>query len=71
MVYMDTNFLSFKVPSIIVVFFSYLTRVSMSGSTLESKSRRLHHKDFSVATPAEYVQKFGGTNVINKVSQLI
>ncbi|XP_062596285.1 acetyl-CoA carboxylase 1-like isoform X10 [Saccostrea cucullata] len=43
---------------------------SMSGaSNLDSRGRRLsyHPKDFSVATPEEFVKRFGGNKVINKV----
>jgi len=29
---------------------------------------RLQEKDFTVATPEEFVHRFGGTRVINKVS---
>ncbi|KAJ8315639.1 LOW QUALITY PROTEIN: hypothetical protein KUTeg_007789 [Tegillarca granosa] len=43
---------------------------SMSGaSNLDSRGRRssIHPKDFSVATPEEFVKRFGGNKVINKV----
>ncbi|XP_078337630.1 acetyl-CoA carboxylase-like isoform X9 [Crassostrea virginica] len=43
---------------------------SMSGaSNLDSRGRRMsyHPKDFSVATPEEFVKRFGGKSVINKV----
>lgn len=42
----------------------------MSGaSNLDSRGRRMsyHPKDFSVATPEEFVKRFGGKSVINKV----
>ncbi|KAK3098334.1 hypothetical protein FSP39_018526, partial [Pinctada imbricata] len=45
-------------------------RHSMSGATsLDTKGRRLsqHPKDFTVATPEEFVKRFGGNKVINKV----
>ncbi|XP_076444830.1 LOW QUALITY PROTEIN: acetyl-CoA carboxylase-like [Babylonia areolata] len=45
-----------------------LHRVSMSGSCLATgRGKRAHVKDFSVATPEEFVKSFGGDTVINKV----
>ena len=43
-------------------------RHSMSGSGFDIRSRRVSiPKEFCVATPEEYVKKFGGNRVINKV----
>ena len=53
-----------------VVSLSLFSRV-MSGKNLETcgKNYRVnYHKDFSVATPEEFVRRFKGNRVINKVS---
>ena len=43
----------------------------MSGSGFDIRSKRVSiPKEFSVATPEEFVKKFGGNRVINKVVQL-
>ncbi|CAK9831548.1 Acetyl-CoA carboxylase [Anthophora retusa] len=43
-------------------------RPSMSqGTVMIQMQNRLYEKDFTVATPEEYVHRFGGTRVINKV----
>ena len=48
----------------------------MSGAHLMLSHRRQgskgsgHVKDFSVATPEEFVRRFGGDFVVNKVSSL-
>ena len=40
----------------------------MSGSGFDIRSKRVSiPKEFSVATPEEFVKKFGGNRVINKV----
>lgn len=51
---------------------------SMSGvnlqKTLKAKGRKMsrsHTKDFTTATPEEFVHKFGGNKVINKVLYII
>lgn len=38
------------------------------GTVMIQAQNRLHEKDFTVATPEEFVHRFGGTGVINKVS---
>lgn len=38
------------------------------GTVMIQVQSRLHEKDFTVATPEEFVHRFGGTRVINKVS---
>ena len=46
-------------------------RHTMSGTLLDAAlhgHRRLNAKDFSVATPEEFVKRFGGNKVINRVS---
>ncbi|KAF7283158.1 hypothetical protein GWI33_001223 [Rhynchophorus ferrugineus] len=40
---------------------------SMSQGTVMLHSNRHQEKDFTIATPAEFVKKFDGTKVINKV----
>nr|UXL88908.1 acetyl-CoA carboxylase-like 6 isoform 3 [Potamotrygon motoro] len=51
--------------------FQYLRRPNMSGLHLTKKGReeqRLDlHRDFTVASPAEFVTRFGGNRVIEKV----
>ncbi|XP_016913942.1 acetyl-CoA carboxylase isoform X3 [Apis cerana] len=43
-------------------------RPSMSqGTVMIQTQSRLHEKDFTIATPEEFVHRFGGTRVINKV----
>ncbi|XP_012280846.1 acetyl-CoA carboxylase isoform X2 [Orussus abietinus] len=43
-------------------------RPSMSqGTVMIQAQSRLQEKDFTVATPEEFVRRFGGTNIINKV----
>ncbi|XP_048240447.1 acetyl-CoA carboxylase-like isoform X4 [Haliotis rufescens] len=43
-------------------------RHTMSGITLDTtRGKRQYVKDFCVATPEEYVKRFGGNRVINKV----
>ncbi|XP_014484263.1 PREDICTED: acetyl-CoA carboxylase isoform X1 [Dinoponera quadriceps] len=43
-------------------------RPSMSQGTVMIQAQSRHHeKDFTVATPEEFVHRFGGTRVINKV----
>lgn len=48
-----------------------LRRPSMSGLHLVKKGRELKkvdlHRDFTVASPAEFVTRFGGDRVIEKV----
>lgn len=48
-----------------------LCRPSMSGLHLVKKGRELKkvdlHRDFTVASPAEFVTRFGGDRVIEKV----
>lgn len=47
----------------------WFNRPSMSqGTVMIQVQNRLHEKDFTVATPEEFVHRFGGTRVINKVS---
>lgn len=44
-------------------------RPSMSqGTVMIQVQNRIQEKDFTVATPEEFVHRFGGTRVINKVS---
>ena len=44
----------------------------MSGSGFDIRSKRVSiPKEFCVATPEEYVKKFGGNRVINKVNNII
>lgn len=38
------------------------------GTVMIQAQSRFHEKDFTVATPEEFVHRFGGTKVINKVS---
>jgi len=38
------------------------------GTVMIQAQNRLQEKDFTVATPEEFVHRFGGTRVINKVS---
>uniref|UniRef100_A0A3Q2WTH3 Acetyl-CoA carboxylase beta n=1 Tax=Haplochromis burtoni TaxID=8153 RepID=A0A3Q2WTH3_HAPBU len=51
--------------------FPYLQRPSMSGPHLVKKGREHRkmdlHRDFTVASPAEFVTRFGGSRVIEKV----
>ncbi|XP_029040281.1 acetyl-CoA carboxylase isoform X7 [Osmia bicornis bicornis] len=43
-------------------------RPSMSqGTVMIQTQNRLYEKDFTIATPEEFVHRFGGTKVINKV----
>lgn len=44
-------------------------RPSMSQGTvmIQAQNNRSQEKDFTVATPEEFVHRFGGTRVINKV----
>ncbi|XP_017756170.1 PREDICTED: acetyl-CoA carboxylase isoform X1 [Eufriesea mexicana] len=43
-------------------------RPSMSqGTVMIQTQNRLYEKDFTIATPEEYVHRFGGTRVINKI----
>lgn len=56
---------------IVVLVFGSLRR-SMSGQHLnryghQRKSSKGHSKDFLVATPEEFVKRFGGDCVVNKV----
>lgn len=37
------------------------------GTVMIQTQSRLHEKDFTIATPEEFVHRFGGTRVINKV----
>lgn len=37
------------------------------GTVMMQAQSRLHDNDFTVATPEEFVHRFGGTRVINKV----
>lgn len=37
------------------------------GTVMIQTQSRLHEKDFTIATPEEFVHRFGGTKVINKV----
>jgi len=37
------------------------------GTVMIQTQSRFHEKDFTVATPEEFVHRFGGTKVINKV----
>lgn len=46
----------------------YFCRPSMSQGTVMLHNR-LQEKDFTVATPEEFVKRFQGTKVINKVNQ--
>jgi hypothetical protein len=46
----------------------FLLRPSMSQGTVMLQNR-LQEKDFTVATPEEFVKRFSGTKVINKVRQ--
>lgn len=39
----------------------------MSQGTVLMHSHRLQEKDFTIATPEEFVRRFKGTRVINKV----
>lgn len=44
-------------------------RPSMSQGTVMIQAQSRHQeKDFTVATPEEFVHRFGGTRVINKVN---
>lgn len=45
----------------------FFRRPSMSQGTVMYHNR-LQEKDFTVATPEEFVKRFQGTKVINKVS---
>lgn len=48
--------------------FIWFYRPSMSqGTVMIQTQNRLHEKDFTIATPEEFVHRFGGTRVINKV----
>lgn len=38
------------------------------GTVMIQAQNRLQEKDFTVATPEEFVHRFGGTRVINKVN---
>lgn len=40
------------------------------GTVMIQTQSRLHEKDFTIATPEEFVHRFGGTKVINKVSKI-
>ena len=40
------------------------------GTVMIQTQSRLHDKDFTIATPEEFVHRFGGTRVINKVTLL-
>ncbi|KAF7492692.1 hypothetical protein SSS_08750 [Sarcoptes scabiei] len=42
-------------------------RQSMSGIHLSSQAERLEKQDLTIATPEEFIKRFGGTRVINKV----
>lgn len=46
-----------------------LHRPSMSQGTvmIQTAANRQQEKDLTVATPEEFVRRFGGTKVINKV----
>lgn len=44
--------------------------MSQGTVMIQAQSRQLE-KDFTVATPEEFVRRFGGTKVINKVKFLI
>lgn len=37
------------------------------GTVMIQTQNRLQEKDFTIATPEEFVHRFGGTKVINKV----
>lgn len=37
------------------------------GTVMIQAQSRLQEKDFTIATPEEFVHRFGGTTVINKV----
>lgn len=43
----------------------------MSQGTVLLHNHRLQEKDFTVATPEEFVRRFQGTKVINKVTFLL
>lgn len=43
------------------------SRPSMSQGTVMLHNNRFQEKDFTVATPEEFVKRFNGTKVINKV----
>lgn len=38
------------------------------GTVMIQTQSRLQEKDFTIATPEEFVHRFGGTKVINKVT---
>lgn len=38
------------------------------GTVMIQAPNRLQEKDFTIATPEEFVHRFNGTKVINKVS---
>lgn len=44
----------------------FVSRPSMSQGTVMMQNRS-YEKDFTVATPEEFVKRFNGTKVINKV----
>lgn len=46
---------------------NHIFRPSMSQGTVMLLHNRLQEKDFTVATPEEFVKRFNGTKVINKV----
>lgn len=43
--------------------------MSQGTVMVQAQSSRQLDKDFTVATPEEFVHRFGGTRVINKVSE--
>lgn len=58
--------------TIYVIYLFLLYRHTMSGVNLDHRGKRsTYPKDFTVATPEEFVKKFGGNKVINTVSKVL
>ena len=55
--------LQYKIKNYI---FHYRPSMSQGTVMIQAQSRQLE-KDFTVATPEEFIRRFGGTKVINKV----
>ena len=52
----------------------FISRSSMSGHHLVKKGRehrKMDQRDFTVASPAEFVTRFGGNRVIEKVRMTV
>lgn len=61
--------------SLQVDYLFFLFRSSMSGLHLVKKGREHKkldlHRDFTVASPAEFVTRFGGNRIIEKVCKIL